>query len=50
MTTAGSIRAEGRAVPTMVLLDATFPEELELERYIPQDERWTHTEWKDLEE
>ena len=34
----------------MVLLDASFPEELDLEKYFPADERWDHTEWKVLEE
>jgi pimeloyl-ACP methyl ester carboxylesterase len=37
-------------VAGMVLLDASFPEELDLEKYFPPDERWDHTEWKVLEE
>ena len=34
----------------MVLLDAAFPDEVDLERYIPQDERMTHDEWPQLPE
>ncbi len=39
-----------KEVAGMVLLDASFPEELDLERYFPKEERWDHTEWKELEE
>jgi pimeloyl-ACP methyl ester carboxylesterase len=39
-----------KEVAGMVLLDASFPEELDLERYFPKDERWDHSEWKELEE
>ena len=39
-----------KEVAGMVLLDASFPEELDLERYFPTDERWDHSEWKVLEE
>ncbi len=34
----------------MVLLDAAFPDELDLERYIPKGERMTHDEWPQLPE
>jgi hypothetical protein len=34
----------------MVLLDASFPEELDLEHFFPPEDRWDHTEWKTLEE
>jgi pimeloyl-ACP methyl ester carboxylesterase len=37
-------------VTGMVLLDASFPEELDLERHFPADERWNHDEWRELEE
>jgi pimeloyl-ACP methyl ester carboxylesterase len=37
-------------VAGMVLLDASFPEELDLEKHFPPDERWDHSEWKVLEE
>jgi pimeloyl-ACP methyl ester carboxylesterase len=39
-----------KEVAGMVLLDASFPEELDLEKHFPPDERWDHTEWKVLEE
>jgi pimeloyl-ACP methyl ester carboxylesterase len=39
-----------KEVAGMVLLDASFPEELELERHFPKEERWDHSEWKTLEE
>jgi alpha/beta hydrolase family protein len=33
-----------KEVAGMALLDASFPEELDLERFFPKDERWDHTE------
>jgi hypothetical protein len=34
----------------MVLLDAAFPDELDLERYFPANDRMTHDEWPTLPE
>ena len=34
----------------MVLLDAAFPDEVDLERYFPRRERMTHDEWPTLPE
>ena len=39
-----------KEVTGMLLLDAAFPDELDLERYFPKDERATHDEWQDMEE
>jgi pimeloyl-ACP methyl ester carboxylesterase len=39
-----------KEVTGMVLLDAAFPDEVDLERYFPKDERMTHDEWPQLPE
>ena len=39
-----------KEVTGMLLLDAGFPDELDLERYFPEDERATHDEWQGMEE
>jgi len=39
-----------REVAGMVLLDAAFPDEVDLERYFPKHERMTHDEWPTLPE
>jgi pimeloyl-ACP methyl ester carboxylesterase len=39
-----------KEVVGMVLLDAAFPDELNLERYFPANDRMTHDEWPTLPE